>query len=76
MKPPLLPLDGAPESGKSTLAELLCPQLRLPLDAKDPVKEALADALKIRTLDASYALGSSLTVVAEYVRSSRTSLPG
>lgn len=63
MKPPLLLIDGAPGAGKSALAAVLCPRLHLPLIAKDPVKEALADALETRTLDESYALGSATFAV-------------
>jgi predicted kinase len=36
---------GPPGSGKSTLAHPLAEQLRLPLIAKDPIKEALMDVL-------------------------------
>lgn len=38
-------VGGWPASGKSTLANALARQLRLPLLAKDEIKEAMADAL-------------------------------
>jgi predicted kinase len=45
MPPALVIVSGAPGSGKSTLARRLSVDLRLPLLAKDPFKEALADAI-------------------------------
>jgi predicted kinase len=38
-------IAGPPGSGKSTLAQPLAEQLKLPLLAKDPIKEALMDVL-------------------------------
>ena len=43
--PTLLIVSGAPASGKTTLARRLASDLRLPLLARDDLKEALADAL-------------------------------
>ncbi|MGH2483820.1 MAG: AAA family ATPase [Candidatus Limnocylindria bacterium] len=43
--PALVIISGAPASGKSTLADRLSFDLRLPIVAKDELKEALADAI-------------------------------
>lgn len=43
-RPRLIIVSGAPGSGKSTLARELATRLRLPLLAKDELKEAIADA--------------------------------
>jgi predicted kinase len=44
-KPRLVIVGGAPGSGKTTLAIELAARLRLPLVAKDDIKEALADVV-------------------------------
>ncbi len=44
-KPPLILVTGQPGAGKSTLARQLAVELRLPLLAKDTIKESLAEAL-------------------------------
>lgn len=56
-EPRLLVINGTPASGKSTLAPRLCARLRLPLIAKDTIKEALGDALGTRSLEESLLLG-------------------
>jgi predicted kinase len=43
--PAFVIVSGAPGSGKTTLAERLSPDLRLPLLNKDALKEVLADAM-------------------------------
>lgn len=43
--PALVIISGAPASGKTTLADRLSLDLRLPIVAKDELKEALADAI-------------------------------
>jgi len=43
--PSLIIVSGAPASGKTTLARRLAGDLRLPLIAKDALKEALSDAM-------------------------------
>ena len=45
MLPLLVVVTGAPGSGKTTVAQALAAELRLPLVAKDDLKEALFDAL-------------------------------
>ncbi|GAA0440119.1 AAA family ATPase [Leifsonia naganoensis] len=40
-------INGAPASGKTTLARRLCDELGLPLVTKDDIKEALADAVPV-----------------------------
>ncbi len=45
MLPLLVVVTGAPGAGKTTVARALAAELRLPLLAKDDVKEALFDAL-------------------------------
>lgn len=44
-RPPLVIVSGAPASGKTTLATTLARELRLPLLAKDELKEVLFDTL-------------------------------
>lgn len=50
-------VSGAPASGKSTLAAELADRLRLPLLAKDAVKDALVDELGAEDAEASRRLG-------------------
>ena len=46
MTPPLLVVvSGMPSSGKTTVAEELARRLRLPLIAKDAIKESLYETL-------------------------------
>jgi hypothetical protein len=62
-------VSGAPGSGKSTLARALAPRLRLPLFAKDTIKEALMGTLEVSDVAASRDLGracvQALLAVAE-----------
>ena len=55
----LVIVGGAPGSGKTTLARRLAAELRLPLVAKDDVKEALYETVGAPTLDASRVLGNA-----------------
>ena len=62
-RPLLVIVGGTPASGKTTLANLLARELRLPLLARDTLKEALMDSLgspsRARSMElggASYAL--------------------
>jgi predicted kinase len=55
----LLLVSGSPGTGKSTLAAELSRSLRLPLLAKDTVKEALAGALWTGDRDSSNRLGAA-----------------
>jgi predicted kinase len=58
-KPTLVVVTGPPAAGKSTIADALAARLGLPLIAKDPLKERLADALGTRGRADSHALGSA-----------------
>lgn len=56
--PPLFVIvSGPPASGKSTLAPLLAQELRLPLVAKDTIKEALMSVLPVPDIDTSRQVG-------------------
>jgi predicted kinase len=44
-RPPLVIVSGAPGAGKTTLVTILADALRLPLLARDELKERLADVL-------------------------------
>jgi predicted kinase len=50
-------VSGPPASGKSTLAPALAGELRLPLVAKDTIKDALMSVLPVPDLDASRQVG-------------------
>jgi predicted kinase len=58
-QPLLLLVTGPPGAGKSTLASRLASDLRLPLVAKDEIKEVLADQLGTGDLDWSRRLGGA-----------------
>src|SRR3954466_7972344 len=50
-------VSGPPASGKSTLAPVLARGLKLPLLAKDTIKDALMSKLAVPDVDASRQLG-------------------
>jgi cytidylate kinase len=52
-------VSGPPGSGKTTLATALAPALRLPLIAKDMVKEALMSVLPVPDMETSRILGGA-----------------
>lgn len=56
-------VTGPPASGKTTVAKQLAARLRLPLIAKDTIKEALFAALGTGDLDWSRQLGESTHLV-------------
>jgi predicted kinase len=57
--PLLLVVTGMPSAGKTTVAEGLARRLRLPLVAKDEIKESLYDALDADDIDASARFGAA-----------------
>ena len=57
--PLLLVVTGMPSSGKTTVAEGLARRLRLPLIAKDEIKESLYDSLGAGELSSSAVLGGA-----------------
>lgn len=57
--PLLLVVTGMPSSGKTTVAEGLAGRLRLPLIAKDEIKESLYDSLGSGDVDSSARLGGA-----------------
>jgi len=58
--PPLLVVvTGMPSSGKTTVAERLARELRLPLIAKDEIKESLYDSLGAEDVASSARLGAA-----------------
>jgi predicted kinase len=57
---PIVVVTGPPAAGKTTVAEALAGGLRLPLIAKDPVKEALFDALGHDELEWTKRLGRAV----------------
>src|SRR6185312_1931048 len=60
MEPPLLVVvTGMPSSGKTTVAEALAYDLRLPLVAKDEIKESLYDTLGAGDVSWSGRLGGA-----------------
>ncbi len=58
-RPPLVIVGGAPASGKTTLAHLLARELRLPLLARDTLKECLMDSLGSPSRARSRELGAA-----------------
>ena len=62
-RPCLVIVTGPPGSGKTTLARRLARDLRLPLIAKDDIKETLFDALGWRDREWSMRLGHASTEV-------------
>jgi predicted kinase len=60
VRPPVLVVvTGMPSSGKTTVAEGLARRLRLPLIAKDEIKEALYDSLGAGDASSSAVLGGA-----------------
>ena len=59
MEPLLVAVTGMPSSGKTTVAEGLARRLRLPLIAKDKIKESLYDSLGATDVSASGRLGAA-----------------
>ncbi len=59
----LIVVSGAPGTGKSTIANALAAELRLPLLAIDTIKEALADLLGLGDEDWSDRLGEAAAEV-------------
>jgi predicted kinase len=57
--PLLVLVSGPPGAGKTTIARELAPRLRLPLIAKDDIKESLGDSLGSSDLDWSRKLGAA-----------------
>jgi predicted kinase len=67
VKPKIVIVGGAPGSGKTTLAVKLALRLRLPLLAKDDIKESLADVLGAGDIDRSRQLGAATYQVMQTV---------
>jgi predicted kinase len=61
--PTLILVTGMPSSGKTTVAEALARQLRLPLIAKDAIKESLYDSLGAEDVASSGRLGAAAFAV-------------
>jgi predicted kinase len=61
--PLLVTITGPPASGKTTIAQVLARELRLPLVAKDGIKETLFDALGTGDRDWSKRLGRATFAV-------------
>lgn len=57
--PTLVVVTGMPSSGKTTVAQALARQLRVPLIAKDAIKESLYDSLGADDLASSGRLGAA-----------------
>ncbi len=70
--PAYVVVSGPPGSGKSTLARGLADELRLPLLAKDTIKQALMAVVDVPDVDASKLIGrasvAALLAVAEEAR--------
>jgi predicted kinase len=62
MRPLFVVVSGPPASGKSTLAPPLAAELRLPLVAKDTIKDALMTVLPVPDVAASRVLGRASVV--------------
>ncbi len=60
MPTPIVVVTGPPAAGKTTVAEAVADGLRLPLIAKDSVKEVLFDALGWGDVEASKRLGRAV----------------
>jgi predicted kinase len=58
-EPLLVVVTGMPSSGKTTIAERLARELRLPLVAKDEIKESLYDSLGAEDVASSARLGTA-----------------
>jgi predicted kinase len=58
-RPTIVLVDGAPGSGKTTLARQLAPQLKLPLISKDEIKEVLLNTLGAASRNQSRELGAA-----------------
>ncbi|MBW3587918.1 MAG: ATP-binding protein [Actinobacteria bacterium] len=54
---PFVVVSGPPASGKTTLATAIASELRLPLIAKDTIKDALMEVLPVPDVEASRQLG-------------------
>jgi predicted kinase len=52
-------VSGPPASGKTTLARAIAPSLRLPLIAKDTIKQALMTVLPVPDVPASRSIGTA-----------------
>ena len=59
MAPLLVVVAGMPSSGKTTVAEGLARRLRLPLIAKDEIKESLYESLGAGSVNSSAVLGGA-----------------
>jgi hypothetical protein len=62
-RPPYVVVSGPPASGKTTLARELAGRLRLPLVAKDTIKDALMSQLGAPDIETSRRLGRAAVAV-------------
>jgi ribose 1,5-bisphosphokinase PhnN len=60
VEPTLIVVSGPPASGKTSVAEELREQLRLPLIAKDTLKETLGEELGVTDREGSHRLGGAV----------------